>query len=64
MKKIIGVICILLAVSLFIASCDDFLSPVIEIFIQEENLNQNNKNHKIEVKEKKQQHINVQNGKK
>ena len=60
MKKIIGVICILLAVSLFIVSCDDFLSPVIEIFVQEENRDQNNKNHKIEIKEEKQQNINIQ----
>ena len=64
MKKIIGVICILLAVSLFIASCDDFLSPTIEIFVQKENRDQNNKKRKIEVKEEKQQNINVQDGKK
>lgn len=60
MKKIIGGICISLAVLLFIVSCDDFFSPNIEIFIQEENRDQNNKNHKMEVKEEKQQNINIQ----
>lgn len=65
MDKLIGVICVLLSVSIFVTSCDDFFSPVIEIFVQEENRNQNNKKRKIEIKEEKQQNINVQdNGKK
>ena len=65
MNKPIGVLCILLAVSIFVTSCDDFFSPVIEIFVQEENRDQNNKKRKIEIKEEKQQNINVQdNGKK
>ncbi len=69
MNKLLGLICILLGISFFIASCDDFFSPVIEIFVQNENQdklqNENDRKHKIKIKEEKQQNINVQdNGKK
>lgn len=54
LKKWIGIICMTLSLLFFTTACDDFFSPVIQVFIEDENQN-------TRTKKKEEVNINEEN---